>query len=479
MTQVESNIMFAEDATESLCRYKDSQDVPSENDSTVSLTTGSTTLKQIDKVIPEAEQALVLLHADLVSDRSDCETTQQSMIRHDKTSAVEAHNQINTSASHANDMEYYVQLSHGCNQMIEVQQKSCALARTVLDNSAPITKRTAHPELYPRVSAAGRGSTTRDGIQPRVFHEQRFAASLIDDQDSAVDGQKRYQRLDSRLRHRNHQDDHTPERHGIEQNTYSVTSGYAPTVDASEDGLSASINDDPPNSIPLLPNPLNIYSKLPTEWDDTEYFVPHEHAPSVLKDLQTPPPPSPPPRSPAPRSVSWDELQRHPPPLPTPPPPPPPSHEKEEYVLTKLEELLLRKEEELEDQKREQMKREKEARKREEIAKFDRLESLLIAQQEAKIAKEKAKQRAKEEEDQAIAEAKKQGDLDKLEKLERLILAQNDEQLKRENALEALRMAEKAEIDAREAERAAPILFEDAIGRKFSCPWQTCRTWKV
>jgi hypothetical protein len=268
------------------------------------------------------------------------------------------------------------------------------------------------------------------------------------------------------LRHRNHQDDHAPERHGIEQNTYSVTSGYAPTVDASEDGLSASINDDPPNSIPLLPNPLNIYSKLPTEWDDTEYFVPHEHAPSVLKNLQTPPPPSPPPRPP--------------PPLPTPPPPPPPpSHGKEEYVLTKLEELLLRKEEELEDQKREEMKREKDARMREENAKFDRLESLLIAQQEAKIAKEKAKQRAKEEEDQAIAEAKKQGDLDKLEKLEKLILAQNDEQLKRENALEALRMAEKAEIDAREAERAAPILFEDAIGRKFSCPWQTCRTWKV
>ena len=24
-----------------------------------------------------------------------------------------------------------------------------------------------------------------------------------------------------------------------------------------------------------------------------------------------------------------------------------------------------------------------------------------------------------------------------------------------------------------------PLLFEDSIGRKFSCPWHTCNLWKV
>jgi hypothetical protein len=115
-------------------------------------------------------------------------------------------------------------------------------------------------------------------------------------------------------------------------------------------------------------------------------------------------------------------------------------------------------------------------RKEEEDKRFERLEQLVISQQEAKIEREKAKRRAQEE-TQAIAQTRKHGDADKLDKLEKLIVAQKEEQLKREQAYEATR---KANADARETERAsAPILFEDAVGRKFSCPWQSCKTWKV
>jgi hypothetical protein len=431
MAHVESNIMFAEDATETLCRYKDSQDVPSKVTSSGSLTTDLATPKQIGGLIPGAEPALVLIHTDLLSGRSDCGTTQRSLIRHDKTSAVKARNQIDTRDSHPDDMEYYVQLSHGCNQMIEIQQRSCALARTVLDNSAPLPTRTANYKLQAHVSDGETESTTRDRIRPRTFSEKRSAASLINDQDPAVEGQKCYEGLDGRLRDCDHRDEQAPQKHGIDQDTDPAISDYESTVGSSEDGLSASVHDDTSDSIPRLPNQINIYSKLPAEWDDTEHFVPRKHPPPMSRDLRTPTPPSAPPRPPA----------------------PPPHHAKED-VLKKLENLLF-----CEGEK---------AELRQPNSKFDMLKHILISQQAAKIGKEKMKAKAKEEANQTRAETQRQGDLDKSETLETLILAQKDQQLRRERAFEAARIAAKARIDTREAERASPTMFEDAIGRKFS-----------
>ncbi|KAI4604684.1 hypothetical protein J4E83_011037 [Alternaria metachromatica] len=87
--------------------------------------------------------------------------------------------------------------------------------------------------------------------------------------------------------------------------------------------------------------------------------------------------------------------------------------------IDRLENLLVEKE-----------KAEKEAaetaRAKTESSKFDRLENLLISQQEAKIEKEKAKKEAAEQ-------------------------------------------VEKA--------RKAPIVFYDAIDRKFECPWRLCSNW--
>jgi hypothetical protein len=205
-----------------------------------------------------------------------------------------------------------------------------------------------------------------------------------------------YEGLDGQLRHRDHQDEQAPQKHGIDQDTDSAISDYESTVGSSEDGLSASVHDDTSDSIPRLPNQINIYSKLPAEWDDTEHFVPREHPPPMLRDLRTPTPPSTPPRPPA----------------------PPPHHEKED-VLKKLEKLLF-----CEGEK---------AELRQPNSKFNMLKYILISQQAAKIGKEKMKAKAKEEANLTMAETQRQGDLDKSETLETLILAQKDQQLRRES----------------------------------------------
>jgi hypothetical protein len=84
----------------------------------------------------------------------------------------------------------------------------------------------------------------------------------------------------------------------------------------------------------------------------------------------------------------------------------------------------------------------------------------------------------REEAAKAAAEVKRKNDKDKLFTLEKLILAQKEEKLRREQAIEAALVSERASSDAR-AVTGVAIRFEDAIGRKFSCPWQHCNTWKV
>ncbi|KAF7567831.1 Trichoplein multi-domain protein [Pyrenophora tritici-repentis] len=426
ITQVASSIMFAEDATETLCRYKDCQDIQSENNSYVNLTAGSNTPKQIGSPTPEPEQASVLLHSRPVSDR------------YDETSTTEAHNQISTSALNFDDTEYYVQLSHGCNRMIEIQQMSCALAQTVLESTAAKPGRTSQPTSHVPLSESESPFTARESAQPRSSSQKDSTTLQSKRHEPAIDAIDQVQHLDDLLRHKDRSGHQTPLRHG--NDAYPATSGDAPrVVESVHNNLSA--------SMPLPLKPQTIYNEVQAAYDDGEDLVPREHAQSIPRELPTPPLENTKPISPSPPFVA-----------------------KEESMLTKLEKLLLRREEELEDEK------EKE-RNRVENAKFDRLEKILISQQEAKIEKEAARKAAKEAEEQAVAEARKQGNMDKLEKPEKLILAQKDEQLKREKALEAVRRAEMAEVDARQAERAAvPILFEDAIGRKFSCPWQTCKT---
>ncbi|KAI4661486.1 uncharacterized protein J4E88_010980 [Alternaria novae-zelandiae] len=88
----------------------------------------------------------------------------------------------------------------------------------------------------------------------------------------------------------------------------------------------------------------------------------------------------------------------------------------------------------------------------------------------------------------------------RLRKLEKLILAQKDEQMKKDaaaaSAAEAIRIRDEKEYERfqviqkaqqeTEAKAAielalktsAPMMFQDPIGRKFSCPWHLCHTWE-
>ncbi|KAH6612161.1 hypothetical protein C7974DRAFT_419056 [Boeremia exigua] len=130
---------------------------------------------------------------------------------------------------------------------------------------------------------------------------------------------------------------------------------------------------------------------------------------------------------------------------PSPPPlspPPPPLSTKETLLMEKLEALLSGKAEE-------DARRDAEARASAELAKFDRLESLLVAQQEAQIAKEKAKLEATSLAEKAAINAKEKADDMSLAKLEELVRQQRDEQLKRDMAAEA---AKRAALEAAEAE---------------------------
>ena len=79
---------------------------------------------------------------------------------------------------------------------------------------------------------------------------------------------------------------------------------------------------------------------------------------------------------------------------------------------------------------------------------LDRIERLLAAQISAKSEKVEARAAAERKAAEGAAEARKRGDPDKLAKLESLILAQKDEQRKREIAADAARAAEKAAADA-------------------------------
>jgi hypothetical protein len=504
MTQVESNIMFAEDATESLCRCKDCEDAQSETTSFLSLNTGSTAPKQIGSPTPGIEQALVLLRADLVPNSSDRELTLQSMMRHDQT--TESHNEISTSVSTLDDMEYYLQLSHGCNRMIEVQQMSCALARTVLDNQVPPPGR-AYSESHVHATGVERESATRNSAPPGSLSDIELTASPING-----DVKDHGRHLDSPLRHHDHLSHQILPGLGVEQNAPPTASGDIAAVASTEDGLL--------KLIPLLPKPLNDYMEMQALNEDGEMVVPREHAQALPRKFQTAPS----------KNTTFT--------VPTPFIP-----TKEDKVFRGVGDLLLRKEkekgmdDEYEDERRE-----------EENAGFDRLQRLPSAQQEAKMQKEVARKAVNKSGPQkiaeirnAITEIRNKEDENKIGKLYQLMLQQKEEQERRERALDAERKAaaeekkaaaekakdlldvakasredaerraavesaelqrthEQATREAAEAHmkrklaqeeqltktredendrRSAPVKFEDAIGRKFSCPWHLCKTWKV
>lgn len=164
----------------------------------------------------------------------------------------------------------------------------------------------------------------------------------------------------------------------------------------------------------------------------------------------------------------------------------------EDERLAKLEKLVI-----------EQRDKEKaEAPKKEEDDKFTKLEKLILLQKEeqiarekaaearakadkatvdAKLAKEVADKRAAEDTAKALTDAAAKARKDAEEKAaDEAKKAKEEHEKKVKELTEAAEAAQKA-ADAAKApgEKKLPIKFKDALGRKFSFPWEVCRTWKV
>jgi len=138
--------------------------------------------------------------------------------------------------------------------------------------------------------------------------------------------------------------------------------------------------------------------------------------------------------------------------------------------------------------------------------KVDRLEEFVLKQEHARLAREEAREKkmeadklaaearaAKEAEDRKAAEALASAAKTAKEKAEAKAAEREAEYEKAHK--EALDDARKKLEEAKVAEELAkqeaaahkpsddslkgPIKFKDAVGRKFSFPWQVCKTWKV
>ena len=126
-----------------------------------------------------------------------------------------------------------------------------------------------------------------------------------------------------------------------------------------------------------------------------------------------------------------------------------------------------------------------------------RLEKLIIEERTEREARETARQTAIEQAEAAKAAKEERAAHEKKIILEAAALAREEaEQKAAEEAVKAKQEAEKAAADAAaeaaaaatEAANAAnkpppekkkPIKFKDAVGRKFSFPFDLCRTWQV
>jgi hypothetical protein len=431
--------VFAQDATECLCNHKDIQRGV---DASFTLTADANAPEETGDTAQGAGGALVLSPRPGL-DHSGLDSAQQNVtMRPDGDSGLTVRDTTFFKDPDFGEEEWPLQASRECTQIIEIQQMSCALAKDVLDhpNQKPTWSWNATEKLHTRES--GQDFTVKEASYSTVDTGIYLQKSPEGEGEGSV-------------RHSNPQE-HISRHHGDEGD-----SGQAIDEDGSKS--TSSIED-------VTETPLTSTSSSSTARHS--YGIEHtasqkDESLARTTTLSTPQ------RSYV--SSSQDIL----PSLPS------PSLASSREELPKTDDLHP----ELPSSLQHSF----------EVAKFDRLEGLLMAQEEARLERDKAKKRATEEAARAAADAKKKGDEDKLAQLERLILAQKDEQLKREaeaskiaaekKAAEATaslnvalkereETAKKAAIELAQ-KTSAPVLFQDPTGRKFSCPWHLCSTWEV
>lgn len=393
-TQVESNIKFAEDATECLHHHRDAQQ---DDGSSITLTLDPRAAIEAEDATPGAGGELVVLGA-----------SQQGITkRHDST--------IFQSGDFEED-DCALQAAQNCTQIVEMQQMSCAFARDVLDHQSlkptwswNATKRSSAHEGSQFLPASEDGYSTADTAGVQVFPASEDVWFTSDTEGIQI----------------------IP----ASEDGYSTADAEAYARASSEEKREESIRHSEPQERRIPFGESFAHTRRP------DSKAKRSSNPTVDTGVHRQ------------RSSERDSSPRqHVPP-------------DEDSILKKLENLLTSKE----DAEKEAAEK---ARRDAELAKFDRLENLLISQQEAKIEKEKAKKEAAEKLKAEMEESQ-------MDRVEKLIMAQQEAKAEIEKAKKE--HAEKAIADAKEVEKArtATFIFHDAVGRKFECPWRLCNTWEV
>jgi len=498
--QLESNIKFAEDATECLHHHKEIQ---YDEASSSTLTLDSSASTEVGDETQGAGGQLVVLNSQPFQERG--------LTLHDQTL-------INNEQSEHN--EFALQAARDCTQIIEMQQRSCALAKDVLGSpslnptwSWHASENTpAHKRVDHTASKGTSSIPTTGGLDAREFGQRSVATEGGSSRDDArtypdVSPQDQSEKLvrDDRSqgnisRGSSSSGDGSNAMHKTRSKVaplFNSLTGVSPisglssraTDRATEVEHTASDQDDP---LLLEGFPSRLWQRNVTS---SQRVTPSSRSASRKPEITLGQERQPPTKE---GLVSQESVQRG---------------SREEDRLDKIERLLAA---------------QATAETKRLLAKKEKVEGAAAAKR-------------KEVED--AAEAKKRRDEDKLDKLSSLILAQKDEQLKREAAADATRVAEqkaaemeaakvaaekreaaeKARLlleaagrareeaeeraaeerkeieaahaialqDAKEAAQelevarkraqnaAAPIQFQDSIGRKFSCPWHSGSTWEV
>ncbi|KAF2111373.1 hypothetical protein BDV96DRAFT_181880 [Lophiotrema nucula] len=458
-SQVESNIGFAERATQDLFQNESAKQSPQTDEAPSSSLVELPQRLQIQSVRSEANDALVMHDFGFKGDGAQLDERAAIVATTSGSTQIE----VSNNRDRDNVDDYQLQLSHECSQIFEIHRMTERLAREVLSQTMP---RTTWSWSSP--------ASTQQPTMPSAVPGQNMA---VIDQVSLPT--KRTEVLSERLGigkpifQSRTKDTSSSEPPPPEPST--VAADY---LDARVDEVKSNVQgaasrglttappptaeDDDDDDIDELKHPSTVStatassSVIVEEFEDhgryTEEVTKSSFQPGDQgrqlpnsdwlwhrKESRN--------RSPLDESrsfgSSWDQLPREDSKtIPTTPPMPPPQGSAEQAILEKLASMLST----------EEKRRAQEAdiaRQKAENEKFSRLENLLIAQQTARIEKEQAKKEAAEMAALKAAEAKRKGDEDKLAKLEELILAQKEEQLKREAAIEAAARAEKAERDAK------------------------------
>lgn len=123
-------------------------------------------------------------------------------------------------------------------------------------------------------------------------------------------------------------------------------------------------------------------------------------------------------------------------------------------------------------------KAEADGRRAAELARFESLERLLIAQQKAQIDEGKTKAHDRSDAvDTLNAAIEAQDEREKLAEFETLKLIAEQKCLERNSTKSATNKIKQALNPSHEPK--GPIEFKDACGRRFRFPWTLCKTWKV